>query len=95
MGEYQGGSSVADLPAPPLSGARGRAPAIGIAGFVLSIIGLALPPLGVAGLVLAHLGLREARRFSLPRRLCLAGVIIGILACVVWLAMLIEYLLAS
>ena len=80
---------------PAGDGERRYAPTVGVVGFVLSIIGLIVPGLGVPGLILALLGLREARRSGLPRRLCLAGVIIGVLACVVALAMLIEWVLTS
>ena len=72
-----------------------RAPTIGVVGFVLSVIGLVVPVLGVPGLVLAGLGLRKARRLGLPRRLCLAGVIIGVAACVVTLAMLFEWVVTA
>ncbi|HMK91727.1 MAG TPA: DUF4190 domain-containing protein [Thermoleophilia bacterium] len=80
-------------PTPAASGARRRAPSIGVAGFILALVGLVLPPLGVVGLVLAVLGLAEARRSNLPTRLCLAGVVLGLLACLVGLSLIVQWVL--
>ena len=78
---------------PSTDGDRRRAPTIGVVGFVLTLPGLVEPPLGIVGLVLSVLGLAEARRSSLPTRLCLAGVILGVLACVVALSLVVEWVL--
>jgi hypothetical protein len=62
-----------------------------VAGFVLAVLGLLLPFLGVIGLVLAAVGLAEAKRSNLPSRLCWAGVILGAIASVGWLALFVVW----
>jgi hypothetical protein len=95
MADEQSGSGDPEgLPeSPRAGGGRGRAPTVGVAGFVLAVTGLFLPPIGVVGLVLAALGLAEAKRSNLPSRLCLAGVIIGAIACIEVLSLLVEWVL--
>lgn len=78
------GSAPADRgePAPqalsfvPPVGSLG-APGVGIAGFILSLIGFS-----VLGIILSWVGLSQARRDGRPTGLCVAGIIIGF----VWLA---------
>jgi len=48
-----------------------------IVGFVLSLLGIALPIVWLAGIVLSWLDLRRARRENLPHGLALAGLIIS------------------
>jgi len=48
------------------------APGIGVAGFVLSLLGVAL-----LGLILSWVGLAKARRENRPTGLCVAGIVIG------------------
>jgi len=48
------------------------APGIGVAGFVLSLLGVAL-----LGLILSWAGLAKARRENRPTGLCVAGIVIG------------------
>ena len=54
------------------------APGIGVAGFVLSLLGISLP-----GLVLSWVGYAKAKREGLPSGLCLAGIIIGAVGLVI------------
>ena len=54
-----------------------RAPGIGVAGFVLSLLGISL-----IGIILSWIGYAKAKREGRPRGLCLAGIIIGF----AWLA---------
>jgi zinc-ribbon domain len=56
------------------------APALGVVGFVLVIIGLFVPLLGLLGLVLSWTGLRRAKREGLPTGLSFAGTVIGSVA---------------
>jgi len=55
-----------------------RAPGIGVAGFVLSLLGISL-----IGIILSWIGYAKAKREGRPRGLCLAGIIIGF----AWFAM--------
>ena len=48
------------------------APGIGVAGFVLSLLGISL-----IGIILSWIGYAKAKREGRPRGLCLAGIIIG------------------
>ena len=75
----------------PADDSRARAPSIGVAGFVLAIVGLFLPLVAIAGLVLATLGAAKAKAEGLPSRLCWAGVVIGSLACMGWFALFIQW----
>lgn len=54
------------------------APGIGVAGFVLSLLGISL-----IGIILSWIGYAKAKREGRPRGLCLAGIIIGF----AWFAM--------
>jgi len=67
------------------SGPATRAPGNGfaIAGFVCSLVGLFVWPIAIAGIILSAIGLKSARR-----GLALAGLIIGIVALVVAIALL-------
>lgn len=63
---------------PPLSSMQTAAthspgaPGIGVAGFVLSLLGISL-----IGIILSWIGYAKAKREGRPRGLCLAGIIIG------------------
>ena len=84
------------ISAPPTPGyEHARAPRIGIVGFWLALFGVVLPPLGVVGLVFAAMGLSKAKRTNLPTRLCLAGVILGAIGCVVVLALVVQWVLGA
>ena len=48
------------------------APGIGVAGFVLSLLGVT-----VIGIILSWVGLAQARREGRPAGLCIAGIVIG------------------
>jgi hypothetical protein len=61
--------------APPISSLG--APGVGIAGFVLSLLGFS-----VLGIILSWVGLSQAKREGRPTGLCVAGIVIGF----VWLA---------
>lgn len=91
----RGGTSTpaGPVPARHALGGQARAPNIGVAGFVLAVVGIFLPPLGVVGLVLAVLGYAQAKRSNLPSRLCLAGVILGTIACFELLALTVQFVL--
>lgn len=52
---------------------RAGAPGLGIAGFILSLLGISL-----LGLILSWIGLAQARREGRPTGMCMAGIIIGI-----------------
>ena len=54
------------------------APGIGVAGFVLSLLGISLP-----GLILSWVGYAKAKREGLPSGLCIAGIIIGAVGLVI------------
>ncbi|GEM_PF-1829242 len=58
------------------------APGIGVAGFVLSLLGFA-----VIGFVLSWVGLAQARREGRPTGLCVAGIVIG----AVWTILLVAF----
>jgi multisubunit Na+/H+ antiporter MnhB subunit len=67
-------------------------PGIGIAGFVLSILGFS-----IIGLVLSWVGYAQAKREGRPSGLCLAGIIIGavwLLACIIFYAAIFSALSA-
>jgi hypothetical protein len=93
MTDDESGSTSPAGPAPRPNSDPGRAPTIGVAGFVLAITGLFLPPFGLVGLVLAALGLAEAKRSNLPSRLCLVGVILGTIACIEGLSLIVVWVL--
>lgn len=69
-GRPQGVMSTAYAAAPQ----SGAAPGIGIAGFVLSLLGFS-----ILGLILSWVGYASAKREGRPTGLCLAGIIIGAL----------------
>jgi hypothetical protein len=52
-------------------------PQVGVAGFVLSLVGFIFPIAWIVGLVLCWLDVRRARRDDLPHGLALAGLIIS------------------
>lgn len=64
------GHMSSHCPGAPSLGASG----IGVAGFVLSLLGVSL-----IGLILSWVGLAQANREGRPTGLCVAGIIIGIL----------------
>ncbi len=55
-------------------------PGIGVAGFVLVIVGLFVPLVGLVGLILSIVGYAQAKREGLSTGLSLAGIIIGAIA---------------
>lgn len=55
-------------------------PGVGVAGFILVIVGLFVPLVGLVGLVLSIVGYRQAKREGLSTGLSLAGMIIGAIA---------------
>ena len=61
--------------APPISSLG--APGVGVAGFVLSLLGFS-----ILGIILSWVGLSQAKREGRPTGLCVAGIVIGF----VWLA---------
>lgn len=64
------------MPFAPPMGSLG-APGVGIAGFVLSLLGFS-----ILGIILSWVGLSQAKREGRPTGLCVAGIVIGF----VWLA---------
>jgi hypothetical protein len=62
-------------------------PGIGIAGFVLSLLGVSL-----IGLILSWIGYREAQREGRPSGLSLAGIIIGAVGLVIMAIVVIAYI---
>lgn len=62
------------------------APGLGIAGFVLSLLGISL-----LGLILSWIGLAQARREGRPTGMCTAGIIISI----VWMLLTVVLVLYS
>ena len=67
-------------------------PGVGIAGFVLVIVGLFVPFVRLVGLVLSIVGYRQAKREGLRTGLSLAGVVVGIVAIVTGLIILLVFL---
>ena len=63
-------------------------PGIGVAGFVLVIVGLFVPLVGLVGLILSIVGYAQAKREGLSTGLSLAGIIIGAIATAVGLIIL-------
>jgi multisubunit Na+/H+ antiporter MnhB subunit len=61
-------------------------PGVGVAGFILSLLGFSL-----LGIILSWVGLRQARREGRPTGLCVAGIIIGF----VWLAISIILIIVT
>ena len=53
---------------------------MGVAGFLLSLVGFGVPLLGVIGLVLSIIGYRQAKHHGMARGLSMAGIVLGILA---------------
>jgi hypothetical protein len=64
------------VPWTPIAAALGP-PGVGIAGFVLSLLGFS-----VLGIILSWVGLSQAKREGRPTGLCVAGIVIGF----IWLA---------
>ena len=62
-------------------------PGIGIAGFVLSLLGVSL-----IGLILSWIGYREAKREGRPSGLSLAGIIIGAVGLAIGAIVVIAYI---
>ena len=52
-------------------------PGIGVAGFILVIIGLIVPFVGLIGFIMSIVGYRQAKREGLSTVLSLAGLIVG------------------
>ena len=68
-----GGAFVSPVYPPPVGLGT---PGIGIAGFVVSLLGFSL-----IGIVLSWIGYSQAKREGRPKGLCVAGIVIGF----VWL----------
>ena len=62
----------------PMTSSPTGAPGIGIAGFVLSVLGISL-----VGIPLSWIGYEQSKREGRPTSLCLAGIIVGF----AWLAL--------
>ena len=72
---HQMSSGGAALPSSSMQAAATNSPGgpgIGVAGFVLSLLGISL-----IGIILSWIGYAKAKREGRPRGLCLAGIIIG------------------
>jgi hypothetical protein len=67
-------------------------PGIGVAGFVLVIVGLFVPLVGLVGLILSIFGYTQAKREGLSTGLSLAGIIIGAIATVIGLLILLVFI---
>ncbi len=67
-------------------------PGIGVAGFVLVIVGLFVPLVGLVGLILSIFGYTQAKREGLSTGLSLAGIIIGAIATVIGLIILLVFI---
>ncbi len=63
-------------------------PGIGVAGFVLVIVGLFVPFVGLLGLILSIVGYRQAKREGLSTGLSIAGTIIGVVATIIGMLIL-------
>lgn len=70
--------------APPVSTLG--APGVGVAGFVLSLLGFS-----ILGIILSWVGLSQAKREGRPTGLCVAGIVIGF----VWLAISIILIIVT
>ena len=68
------GEAFGDPPYPPAVGLG--TPGIGIAGFIVSLLGFSL-----IGIILSWIGYSQAKREGRPKGLCVAGIVIGF----VWL----------
>ena len=55
-------------------------PGVGIAGFVMVLVGLFVPLVGLVGFILSWVGYAQAKREGRPQGLALAGTIIGAVA---------------
>jgi len=64
-------------------------PGIGVAGFILVIVGLIVPFVGLAGFIMSIIGYRRAKREGLSTGLSLAGTIIGAIATILWILILV------
>jgi hypothetical protein len=62
------------------------APGVGVAGFVLSLLGFS-----ILGIILSWVGLSQAKREGRPTGLCVAGIVIGF----VWLAISIILIIVT
>lgn len=67
-------------------------PGIGVAGFILVIVGLIVPFVGLVGLILSIVGYRQAKREGLSTGLSLAGTIIGAIATILGILILLFVL---
>ena len=72
--------------------AQAVSPGVGVAGFVLVLIGLFVPILGLVGFIMSIIGYQQAKRDGLPTGLSLAGVIIGAIATVTGIIVAIVFL---
>ena len=63
-------------------------PGIGVAGFILVIIGLIVPFVGLIGFIMSIVGYRQAKREGLSTGLSLAGIIIGAIATILGIIVL-------
>jgi hypothetical protein len=68
------------------------APGIGIAGFVLVLVGLFVPLVGILGFILSWVGYAQAKREDRPSGLALAGTILGAVAILIGILILVFVL---
>jgi hypothetical protein len=70
-------------------------PGVGVAGFVLVLVGLVVPFVGLIGFILSIVGYRQARREGLSTGLSLAGMIIGAIATAIGILILVAIVIGA
>lgn len=81
-GAFATGEAFGDSPYPPAASLG--TPGIGIAGFIVSLLGFSL-----IGIILSWIGYSQAKREGRPKGLCVAGIVIGF----VWLVIAVVVVL--
>ncbi len=66
-------------------------PGIGVAGFVLALVGLFVPVVGGVGFIFSIVGYRQAKREGLSTGLSLAGIIIGAIATLIGIIIVVLF----